>query len=610
MDASNPDASIEVTVFETTPVAPAWRVVSRQVIVTPADDRLLVSESVFVENPNDRTWLGSDEASNGKLTTIELTLPERTENITLHAGFHGWCCTTFESGTLGVQMPLMPGRYNYQFTYEVLSEDEACSLAFGDATDREDERWTRRKLVSNTWCERLLHGADRTLPTCLHGGDARRAVRELAQLGVKVVVGSGLVTEIAQEMGLEAILIYSRQGVVKAFEEAIRLASAKALGGVRRNSQAYTYHNEQDLIGNSKAVEKLRNTIRLCGSIDFSVLIQGKTGVGKELVAQSIHTSSPRAGKPFVAINCASLTESLLESELFGYEEGAFSGAVKGGRAGMFESAQGGTVFLDEIGDMPLALQSKLLRALEDKAIQRVGGGEDVPVDFRLVCATHQKIEQKVDDGSFRSDLYFRINVFPVQVPTLAERSVDIPLIAEAILEQITTDQKIVKPNLDDSAWSELSRYPWPGNIRELRNVLERAAVLFSSEVITGAHVKENLLRLKVPDRREEQDALWEASEELMGIDSGVSTSLEQPLPHPSHYADWFSYFDTIDLRRHLRDVEVVLIEAALEKSEGMVSHAANALKLQRTTLIEKMKKLMIERPTPSKSESEARSAS
>ena len=356
------------------------------------------------------------------------------------------------------------------------------------------------------------------------------------------------------------------------------------------------------IIGQSAPVKDLKRLIEVVARASTNVLVLGETGTGKELVARALHAESGRAGK-LVSVNCAAIPGELLESELFGHEKGAFTGADKA-RAGRFEMAKGGTLFLDEIGDMPLALQSKLLRALEDKAIQKVGGGEDVPVDFRLVCATHQKIEQKVDEGSFRSDLYFRINVFPVQVPTLAERSVDIPLIAEAILEQMAVDQKIVKPKLDDSAWSELSRYPWPGNIRELRNVLERAAVLFAGETITGAHVKENLLRLKVPDRREEQDALWAASEDLMGIDGGVSASVEQPLPHPSHYADWFSYFDTIDLRRHLRDVEVVLIEAALEKSEGMVSHAANALKLQRTTLIEKMKKLMIERPTPPKSES------
>ena len=355
------------------------------------------------------------------------------------------------------------------------------------------------------------------------------------------------------------------------------------------------------IIGQSAPVKDLKRLIEVVATASTNVLVLGETGTGKELVARALHAESGRAGK-LVSVNCAAIPAELLESELFGHEKGAFTGADKA-RAGRFEMAKGGTLFLDEIGDMPLALQSKLLRALEDKAIQRVGGGEDVKVDFRLICATHQKIEQKVDEGSFRSDLYFRINVFPVQVPTLAERSVDIPLIAEAILGQMVVDQKITKPRLDDTAWNELSRYPWPGNIRELRNVLERAAVLFAGEVITGTHVRENLLRLKVPDRREEQDALWAASEDLMGIDGSVSTGNEQPLPHPSHYADWFSYFDTIDLRRHLRDVEVVLIEAALEKSEGMVSHAANALKLQRTTLIEKMKKLMIERPTPSKSE-------
>jgi len=166
----------------------------------------------------------------------------------------------------------------------------------------------------------------------------------------------------------------------------------------------------------------------------------------------------------------------------------------------------------------------------------------------------------------------------------------------------------LVRPKLDESAWQELARYPWPGNVRELRNVLERAAVLFAGQTITGTHVRENLLRLKVPDQREEQDALWAASEDLTGIDLEGVTAGQTPLPHPSHYADWFSYFDSIDLRRHLRDVEAVLIEAALDKSEGMVSHAAAALKLQRTTLIEKMKKLMIEKPVAAASGQEGKS--
>ena len=353
------------------------------------------------------------------------------------------------------------------------------------------------------------------------------------------------------------------------------------------------------IIGQSAPVKDLKRLIEVVATASTNVLVLGETGTGKELVARALHAQSGRRGK-LVSVNCAAIPSELLESELFGHEKGAFTGADKA-RAGRFEMAKGGTLFLDEIGDMPLALQSKLLRALEDKAIQRVGGGDDVPVDFRLICATHQKIEQKVDEGSFRADLYFRINVFPVQVPTLAERSVDIPLISEAILRKMVADQNIVEPKLDGSAWTELSRYPWPGNIRELRNVLERAAVLFAGKVITGANVRENLLRLKVPAHREEQDALWAASEDLSGIGVDVSISSEPPLPHPSHYAGWFSYFDTIDLRRHLSDVEVVLIEAALKNSEGMVSHAAKALKLQRTTLIEKMKKLMINRPTSQK---------
>ena len=359
----------------------------------------------------------------------------------------------------------------------------------------------------------------------------------------------------------------------------------------------FTVHQTDELIvGSSAASKDLKKLIDVVAPSSTTVLILGETGVGKELVAQAIHNNSNRTGD-LISVNCAAIPTELLESELFGHEKGAFTGADKN-RKGRFEMADDGTLFLDEIGDMPLPLQSKLLRALEDRTIQRVGGGKDIKVDFRLVCATHQNIQSKVDDGSFRADLYYRINVFPIQVPTLAERTVDIPQIVERILSQMGDQDNIDPPTISDSGYTELSRYTWPGNVRELRNVIERAVVLFAGKSISGTQVRENLLRLKVPDRDEEMSAIWDAADDLSGISlGGIGDAEDAPLPHPSHYRDWFSYFETIDLRRHLRDIEVVLIEASLEKSEGMVSQAAAALKLRRTTLIEKMKKLMIEKP-------------
>ena len=197
----------------------------------------------------------------------------------------------------------------------------------------------------------------------------------------------------------------------------------------------------------------------------------------------------------------------------------------------------------------------------------------------------------------FRSDLFYRINVFPVQVPPLASRAVDIPDLVEAISAQT---QSLAKPNFDETGFMELSKYSWPGNVRELRNVIERASVLFPDSNINSKNVRENLLRLKVPDRADEQELLWDATADLATEEElQLPPEMEKPVPHPSHYKQWFHYFDTIELRRHLRDVEVVLIEAALEKTEGMVSQAASNLKLRRTTLIEKMKKLMIEKPLP-----------
>jgi sigma-54 specific flagellar transcriptional regulator A len=348
------------------------------------------------------------------------------------------------------------------------------------------------------------------------------------------------------------------------------------------------------IIGQSAAIAEVKRLIRAVAAAPTTVLVQGETGTGKELAAKALHETSGRRGQ-MISVNCAAIPSELLESELFGHEKGAFTGAERA-RPGRFEQADGGTLFLDEIGDMPIALQSKLLRALEEKTIQRVGGDKMIPVDFRLVCATHQNIETKINEGSFRADLYYRINVFPIQLPSLAERSVDVPLLVQAMTDNICAE-KTSQPKFDDSALQELSRYPWPGNIRELRNVLERATILFASRPVSNREVRENLLRLKAPDTEDEQKMLWEVAGDFDAlVDVDAETIQDKPLPHPAHYQDWFAYFDQIDLRRHLRDVEVVLIEAALQRY-AVVSQAAAALKLRRTTLIEKMKKLSIEKP-------------
>lgn len=309
--------------------------------------------------------------------------------------------------------------------------------------------------------------------------DAREVVSDLHQQGVEVVVGPGMVNEIAQQLGMQSVLIYSRQGVMRAFDEAVRLAGARAQGGARPSKVQVAYHTEQDILGVSELSKTVRNNLKLCASVDFSVLIQGETGVGKELVAQSIHTSSGRAGKPFIAINCASLTETLLESELFGYEDGAFSGAVKGGRAGLFESAQGGTVFLDEIGDMPLAFQTRLLRILEDGAVRRLGSTAARQVNFRLLAASHVNLIQAVEQGRFRQDLYYRLNEMLIHIPPLRERIEDIAPMAGYFLRM--TPVRVPKSRFEEFlrvALPTLQALAWPGNVRQLKNVCKRAAVM------------------------------------------------------------------------------------------------------------------------------------
>ena len=348
---------------------------------------------------------------------------------------------------------------------------------------------------------------------------------------------------------------------------------------------------EEIILGNSLVIKEMKKLIEMVSSSNTTVLIQGETGTGKELVAEALHIASGRQGNN-ISVNCAAIPSELLESELFGHEKGAFTGADRT-RPGRFEQANNGTIFLDEIGDMPLPLQSKLLRVLESRKIQRVGSSKEVDVNFRLVCATHQDLDKKVEKGEFRADLFYRINVFPIDVPTLAARTVDVPLLIQGIIEKIKFSGQEIKVNFSEDALKVLSNYNWPGNVRELRNVIERASVLFNDRSVSGENVRENLLRLKAPDPEEEQDELWAASTGLGEItkDEKDKEIESLPIPKPEQYKDWFLYFDKMDLRKHLSEIEIVMIEAALEKTDGMVSQASDALKLRRTTLIEKMKK-------------------
>jgi DNA-binding NtrC family response regulator len=238
---------------------------------------------------------------------------------------------------------------------------------------------------------------------------------------------------------------------------------------------------------------KFRAMLELVGRVaktDTSVLLLGETGTGKEMVARLVHEGSPRSQAPFVAVDCSGLTETLFESELFGHEKGAFTGATQR-KVGLVEAASGGTLFLDEVGDIPLAQQVKLLRLIESSSYRRVGGVMPLRADFRLVAATHRDLKQKVRDGSFRADLYYRISAYPVPVPTLRERRDDIVLLAESLLARVRPGRSYV---LTDAARRALTAYDYPGNVRELRNIVERASLLADDEGIDLAHLPDEVV--------------------------------------------------------------------------------------------------------------------
>jgi propionate catabolism operon transcriptional regulator len=326
--------------------------------------------------------------------------------------------------------------------------------------------------------------------------DARAQINDLKAAGIKAVVGAGLITDLAEEAGLTGVFVYSAASIRHAFDDALEMARLTQLESNRHRARNAVVtdtlrakHGLNDLRGDSAAMESVRQAVVLYAKSPATVLIQGETGCGKELVAQAIHREAPRTlgqNRPFVAVNCGAIAESLLESELFGHEEGAFTGARRGGHAGLFEAASRGTLFLDEIGEMPLTLQTRLLRVLEEREVVRVGGTRPIPVNVRIISATHCDLEQRVREGRFRADLFYRLAVLRLTLPPLRARAEDVlPLAEWSLKNALASLGARPHPNLhaEMAACAPLlQRYDWPGNVRELRNLTERLALFLAAE--------------------------------------------------------------------------------------------------------------------------------
>ena len=366
------------------------------------------------------------------------------------------------------------------------------------------------------------------------------------------------------EMAVEAMRKGAYDYIQKPFEnEQLKLTVKKALNNyrlIKENrlltealSERFKFGN---IVGKSKQMKKIYDLIEKVSPSKASVLITGPSGTGKELIAKAIHYRSNRKDRPFISINCGALTETLLESELFGHEKGAFTGAVAM-KKGRFELADGGTLFLDEVGDMPASLQVKLLRVLQEMEFERVGGTKTIQVDVRIISASNRNIKEDVAESAFREDLYYRLNVIHMEVPSLKERVDDIPLLVRHFIAKFSEDDS-VGVELAPEVWKTLYSYPWPGNVRELENIIERAMVLNSSGAITVADLPDELT----------------GAETQFDLDRFIPSSLTMP--------------------EALEKIEEKLLRRALAQCNNVQSHAAKNLGITKSLIQHKMKKYNI----------------
>ena len=334
----------------------------------------------------------------------------------------------------------------------------------------------------------------------------------------------------------------------------------------------------RSLVGTSRAIGQVRQMMQQVADTEASVLILGESGTGKEVVARNLHYHSKRREGPFVPVNCGAIPAELLESELFGHEKGAFTGAITS-RAGRFELANGGTLFLDEIGDMPLPMQVKLLRVLQERTFERVGSNKTQNADVRIIAATHKNLEQMIEMGSFREDLFYRLNVFPIEMAPLRERVEDIPLLMNELISRMEIEKR-GSIRFNSAAIMSLCQHDWPGNVRELANLVERMAIMHPYGVIG---VMELPKKFRYVDDEDEQMAtsLREELEERAALNVGLP-GVHSPASLPA---------EGLDLKDYLGNLEQGLIQQALDEAGGVVARAAERLRIRRTTLVEKMRK-------------------